>query len=395
MDFPKTRRGRRAFFFGLYACEGAPIGLLWWALPAELRSRGVAVDTITGLTALLVLPWTLKFLWAPIVDRIAARRRTLSTVIATAQLGMILTLLPLMTVDVASSFSMLPPLLVAHAVCAATQDVAIDALAIRSVPAAELGSLNGWMQAGMLLGRSVFGGGALIVAARVGFPTLIAAIAVWLVLFGSLALLFRAPGGEREARGGILADLRRGLATATTWVGLGIALTAGAGFEAVGAVAGPFLIDGGYTREEVGTWLFLPAVVAMTAGSLAGGALADRDGARRATALSGVVTALAVATLAQTAGTPLPALLAVYLGLGTLTATSYALFMGLTEPRIAATQFSAFMGATNGCEAWSGFAAGRIAKSAGYPTAFALLAAASLVALPLLRLVRPRRTPQR
>ena len=49
-----------------------------------------------------------------------------------------------------------------HALAASTQDVAIDALAIGAVPPQTRGRLNGAMQAGMLTGRSVFGGGMLI-----------------------------------------------------------------------------------------------------------------------------------------------------------------------------------------------------------------------------------------
>jgi len=94
VKFPTTRLGRNALFFGLYACEGAPIGFIWWTLPTELRTRGVAVQDITGLTALLVLPWALKFLWAPLVDALTERPRSLSWVIAAAQSGMLLTLCP-------------------------------------------------------------------------------------------------------------------------------------------------------------------------------------------------------------------------------------------------------------------------------------------------------------
>jgi hypothetical protein len=68
MSLLGTARRRRALFFLLYACEGAPIGFLWWALPAELRARGVPVAEITLLTSTLVLPWTFKFVWAPLLD---------------------------------------------------------------------------------------------------------------------------------------------------------------------------------------------------------------------------------------------------------------------------------------------------------------------------------------
>jgi hypothetical protein len=62
--------------------------------------------------------------------------------------------------------------------------------------------------------------------------------------------------------------------------------------------------------------------------------------------------------------------------------------MDLTDARVAATQFSAFMGATNACEAWSVRVAGQLVPTQGYPVAFATMALVSLVALPLVALLR-------
>jgi MFS transporter, PAT family, beta-lactamase induction signal transducer AmpG len=188
------------------------------------------------------------------------------------------------------------------------------------------------------------------------------------------------------------AELGAALRRRNTWLGLGIALTAGAAFEAVGAVAGPMLVDRGLDTGEVGTFLFLPAVIAMTAGSLAGGRATDRIGARRATAASVAIVAVLVLGLAAASRTSPAVLLVlfalVYVGIGLLTASSYALFMQLTHPSLAATEFSAFMGATNGCEAWAGYAVGRLQPRWGYGPAFAVMALASLLALPLLAAVR-------
>jgi predicted MFS family arabinose efflux permease len=48
------------------------------------------------------------------------------------------------------------------------------------------------------------------------------------------------------------------------------------------------------------------------------------------------------------------------------------------------------MAATNACESWSAWAGGRLAASQGYPAAFLVLGAVSLLGLPLLRLMRRR-----
>jgi hypothetical protein len=79
-----------------------------------------------------------------------------------------------------------------------------------------------------------------------------------------------------------------------------------------------------------------------------------------------------------------------YLCIGCLTASSYALFMDLSDPDLGGTQFSAFMGATNLCEAWAVAVAGRLAGEHGYGLAFAALAAVSMTAILLLPMIRTR-----
>ncbi len=152
---------RRKFLFAcLYFSEGAPIGFIWLALPTRMRAAGIAIDQITWLTALVVIPWTFKFVWAPLVDILRTSRWTLRHWIMSAQLVMGCTLLPLAWLDLRADFEAVVGLLLLHAVAAATQDVAIDALCISVTRPDERGQYNGWMQTGMLLGRASLGGGA-------------------------------------------------------------------------------------------------------------------------------------------------------------------------------------------------------------------------------------------
>lgn len=392
---------RTAAFALLYAAEGAPIGFVWWALPALLRAEGVAIDRITSLTALLLLPWVFKFLWAPLVDALRSRRWGFRAWIIAAQTAMAATLAPLAWLDPAQHFEMWRFLLLIHAMSAATQDVAIDALAINSVAPEQRGLLNGCMQAGMLTGRSVFGGGALLAAAWVGPAGMIAALVTWILIAMPAALLLDEPPPARTPGRGAARELREGLAaivtTRTLWIGLAFALLSAAAFEATGQLAGPFLIDRSVSTATVGLFFGVIVVAAMLAGGLIGGPISDRWGRTRSVAvfLAGFVAAITGVAVADAAGAPAGALLALlgvmYVFVGLFTAASYALFMDLTNPRLAGTQFSTFMAATNGCESWSALAGGRIAASAGYPAAFLAMCAASLLSLPLLKLLTRRR----
>ena len=390
-----TPRGRALLFGCLYLSEGAPIGFVWWALPTLLRQDGVDVAQITTLTALLALPWAFKFLWAPLVDVVRGPGWDLRSWIVVAQVTMGLALAPLLVIDWAAAFDVVFVLLVLHAFAAATQDVAIDALSIETVPPTERGAINGWMQTGMLSGRALLGGVGLAMVPVLGVRGLVGLLlaVIWL----SLLLLWWARPAPVKAVGGagrwreLLRHLRDAAATRTTWIGLAIAAVGGAGFEAVGAVAGPYLVDRGASGAAIGTFFGMVSVPCMIFGALIGGRVADRTGKARATGVLLVAVLAAVVTLAVLdsvagvgAGPRMFGLAAVYLALGGFTAASYALFMDLTDARVAATQFSAFMAMTNVCESWAAFAVGRAIPVFGYPLAFVGIALLSIMALPLL-----------
>lgn len=402
MDFLATPARRRALFAALYLSEGAPIGFIWLALPTWLRLAGVPITRITSLTALLVLPWTFKFAWAPLVDLFRSPRWHLKQWILTAQCVMGASLVPLLWVDLQSSFSVLVPLLFIHAVAAATQDVAIDAWCISTTDASERGRLNGWMQLGMLLGRAMFGGGALLLSTWIGNRAVV--LLLLLAVCGSLALVAgaRPPPYEsvmphRRRSTVLLSELRAAISERSMWLGLVFALFGGAAFKSLEVILGPFLVDRGYTKNEIGVFTAVPMIGLMILGSLAGGWLADRVARRLFVGGALVSFVVPIAALAMSDarfhGTRGPHLLAFLaataFGIGLFTAASYALFMDLTRKEAAATQFSAFMGATNGCESWSSFAIGHLIAATDYRVGLLAMCGVSIAALPALVFMRP------
>jgi len=393
----QTAAGRRTLFGALYFSEGAPIGFIWWALPVVLAAEGEALAAITAFIAALVWPWALKFLWAPLVDALRGPGWGDRAWVISAQLVMGLTLLPLALLDLREDRALVIGLLLGHALAATIQDVAIDAWAIRITPKPEHGRLNAAMAVGKYLGRWLFGAGLLFVWDELGrgviFGGLVASI--WatgvLVLIASPSPMVEAKRRARLATFG--RSLRGALARRATWLGVGIALLSGAAFEALGAVAGPVMVQAGYATADMAVvrsaW-----VAAMLLGAWLGGVFGDRFGHRRATIaalllIAALVAAVAGLHAADAGALPLAiAIGVVYVGIGVFIAVSYALFMDLTDPRIAGTQFSAFMGATNGCEAWAAAAGGALAASLGFGAGMLAMAGASLLALPLLWALR-------
>lgn len=406
-----TPAGRRLLFAALYFSEGAPIGFIWWALPTRLASAGMAADSVALIVAAVAWPWTLKFLWAPIVDVARGPRFGLREWILATQAVMGLTLIPLLGVDFAARPDLVLAVLLAHAVAAATQDAAIDTLAVSTVAPGERGAINGWMQLGMLAARAAFGGGALLLATRVGDPPVIALLiaAVWGT---SLTLLLGVPKGAGDAAaaarpgvGAVLRQLAAMLRDPVTFRGVAFASLVGASFESVTGLGGPFLLSRGVSEDAIGSFFLVPAVVLMATGALAGGRAADRWGRRRATLVfealaATVVLALGGVTLALP---PDPALGpwflvffgVLYLAIGLATAAAYGLFMDLTDPRIAATQFCTYMAGINLCYVWSTPALGALAVRWGYGLGFCAMAGVSYVALLLLIGLVPATTSRR
>ncbi len=302
MDFLATPLRRRILFACLYFSEGAPIGFLWLALPTRLKAADVALEQITWLTAILVLPWTFKFVWAPIVDVLRSARWTFRQWIVASQVIMGVTLLPLLWLDPTGDFGWMTVTLLLHAFSAATQDVAIDALCIAETKPLERGRYNGWMQAGMLLGCASMGGGALVLAAWIG-DQMVVVLLIAAVMFSTvLVLLSRERHRLDMGRGERMRKLARAavdaVRTRSTWLGLMFGLLGGASFKSLEVIYGPFLIDRGYTKLEVGWFSAGPMIASMIAGSLLGGSLADRLERRKFVALSLLFVSVMVAGLA-------------------------------------------------------------------------------------------------
>jgi len=370
---------RRVLFASLYFSEGAPIGFLWWAL---------------------------KFLGAPAIDILRSPRWPLRAWIASCQTVMGLCLLATLLVDWRADFTAIAALLLLHAAFAASQDVAVDAYALQIVRPEHRGALNAWMQGGMLAGRALFGGGVLLLDQHIGpsATILLLVAAIWsslavLAVFGEAEVLTLAGTSPAARRREFLSALRDALRRRSTWLIVTFAAIGGAGFESVGLLVGPYLLERGFSQGDIGGFLFLPTVLAMMTGAAAAGVFADRVDRRVAGASTLVATAITIVVLGSGAATAdwlvLALLTVLYFLIGAMTTASYALFMDFTDPRLGATQLSAAMSATNLCESWSAFAVGRLTTMLGFGPAFAWMAALSLLALPCLWwLPTPDRSPR-
>ncbi|WP_273778644.1 MFS transporter [Acinetobacter sp. GSS19] len=151
--------------FSLYWAQGLPVGFMTHALPVILRSEGVSLAQIGGL-GLLMLPWSVKILWAPWVDRISGSFGRYRSWILPSQLLTLLCLLmlaffPLQALQHPSYLIGLFVLLLLMNLFGATQDIATDGLAVRLLHSDQQRWGNALQVIGSRLGFIV-GGGLLL-----------------------------------------------------------------------------------------------------------------------------------------------------------------------------------------------------------------------------------------
>ncbi len=430
-DLLATPRGRLAAFFLLYVTEGIPAGFTGTAVATQMRRQGLDPAVIGGFIAALYLPWAIKWAFGPIVDVLSIDRwgRRRFWILLTQGL-MAVSLLVAAPLDLAAQLSLFTAVLLVHNVFAATQDVAIDALAVNTLRGGERGLANGLMFAGQYLGNAVGGAGVLLLTPLIGFRNtfFFVAGAIALVTLLVPVPMREAAGPPRVPRvwpvllaiGGEVARFVRDAGRAfvgsrAAFVAIFLALLPMGAYELSLTLQSKIAVELGLTDTEVGI-LGLWSTGLGAAFCVLGGWISDRLGRRRSLALFIAGTtiptfAMAVAmhhygwvlpvdpTLPDRPPVP-PGLVRLFWILapayavmqGLMYGAGTAIYMDVTTPAVAATQFTAYMALCNLVFSYSAGWQGQAAVRWGYPATLAVDGAFGLVSLVLLPFMgRPRR----
>lgn len=428
-----TRLGRLVAFFFLYVTEGIPLGFGAVAIATQLRRQDVGPAEIGAFVGAFYLPWAFKWAFGPFVDVFFSERlgRRRGWILGT-QIGLVATLLICVPLDPVSQLGVLSAVLLVHNSFGAMQDVAIDALAVETLRPGERGLANGVMFAGAALGMALGGAGVLFMMGWIGVPGgfvfvagCIAAVTVaivWPMREAPTPMLSRRSAGWSAA----VAELRRFavdafrafLGTRGAFAGLGFALLP-AGAMALGlALQSNLAVELGLDDDSV-AWLNLWTQVISAGCMVLGGWLSDRYGRRRTLAVYIVLMSLPVLWLAwqlelhqwvmpldasarATRAVP-PALvtalwiatLSYSVGQGLMYGTRSAVFMDVTNAKVAATQFTAYMAMMNLVISYSATWQGIAAEAIGYPRTLLIDALTGLLSLALLPWIRPDAGPER
>ena len=430
-DLLASRTGRLTAFFLLYMTEGIPLGFTATAIATQMRRQGLGPAEIGAFVGSLYLPWAFKWVMGPFVDTLSSdrfgRRRLW---IIMMQLGMVGSLLIAMPVNFTAQLGLFTLIILVHNAFGATQDVAIDALAVNVLPEHERGTANGFMFAGASIGQAIGGAGVLFLSGVVPFTTsylLVVGAILCVTVFVVLPLNEPKRGPRPEAAGGALAAVgaelkgfvrdswRAFTGSRAAWVGVVVALLPAGAYALSLALQSNLAVELGLSDNQVAQ-LNLATTVTFAFACVAGGWLSDRFGRRRMLALFIFLTVLPTLWLAWSmwqarwimpvemtqANRPQPSaalvatfwaatiLFSVFQGLYYGVRT--ALFMDVTTKAVAATQFTAYMAMSNLVITYTSWWQGQSVVRWGYPVTLAIDAAVGLIVVFLLPLMRARPT---
>lgn len=397
--------------------SGLPYLLTFSTLSAWLATAGVKRAAI-GAFALVATPYSLKFLWAPLLDRLKpplplGRRRgwgiTIQVLLVAAMIG-------LASSDPKHNLMRMAALAFAVAFLSASQDTVIDAFRVEYLPLDLQGPGAGSIETGYRIAMLVSGAGALVIAARVGWHAAYITMAVLQAACMFVFLFSPEPAASAEAElakevkresvgqwfkravGGPFADfMRRPLWPVILLFAFDYKL--GEGMAAI--MSTPLYINSlHFTLSEIALVSKFFGFFAVVLGALIGGIATVRFGILRSLMLCGVLQVVGNAFyVLQAVGGHRLSYLAICVAAEQLTsamasAALVAYLSSLCSPEFTATQYALLSSLTFLGGKVFGASSGLLANAVGWVPFFLITTAASVPALLLLAWLmrRERRT---
>jgi RhtX/FptX family siderophore transporter len=382
----------------LYFSQGLPSGFFSSALPALLRLQGMSLPDI-GKTYLLSLPWALKFLWAPLLDRFGSRRlgRRRGWILPLQGLA-VLVLVLIAGLDPAAQLTLILVAVGVISVLAATQDIATDGLAVELLDERERGLGNGVQVAAYRVGMIIGGGMLLKFIGDLGWRQTFLLMAVLLAV-ATLPILWHRERGTSQAADGSAPGVEmpeihwRDFLRFFTRPGMGLWLLLLALFKGGDAVAtgigSPFLVDLGMTAEEIGNLYTYGTLPAGLLGALLGGWAVGRIGRRRALLGFGIFQGLVVAAYAlpalglYTRGTLYATAITDYAAGGMATAVLFTMMMDVCRPGTEGSDYTIQASLAMTAPILARALGGTLAGTFGYAPTFLLSGTLSLLGVAL------------
>jgi PAT family beta-lactamase induction signal transducer AmpG len=382
--------------------SGLPFYLTSKTLQAWMTTAKVDLATI-GFFSLVTLPYSLKFVWAPVMDRyippFLGRRR--GWVLITQAL-LLVAIAAMSLHDPRLGLRMLAVNAIAIAFFSASQDISLDAYRTDVLQDREMGAGAAVFVMGYRVALLVTGGLALYLADSISWPTVYLLLAS-LMLIGIIATFLAPEPALTEPPPRTIAEavilpfreffLRAGVGRALL-VLLFIVFYKYSDSLA-GSMTTPFLLKTGFSQKEVGAVFGGAGLIATIAGTLAGGAAIGKWGINRSlwvfVVFQGLsnLTYYALALSSESHAFMTTAVVVENFGLGLVTAAMTAFLMSMCDKRFTATQFALLSSLMAASRDLLVAPAGKIAESLGWPSFFLITVSMAIPPLLLLPFIAP------
>jgi PAT family beta-lactamase induction signal transducer AmpG len=387
--------------FLLGFASGLPFYLTSRTLQAWMTVEGVNLTSI-GLFSLVSLPYSLKFLWSPLIDRFSlpllGRRK--GWLIA-SQIALSAAIAGMAFQQPATALQLLALNALVIAFLSATQDLTVDAYTADILKPNELGRGSGVKVVAYRAALILTAAGALIAADYVPWPV------VYLLLGGvmlavtilSLALpeptaRGRPPSIGEAVRMPFIDFFNRSGNARGVWI-LAFLVLYRLGDSMIMNMTTSFLLQAGFSQSDVGIVQGGIGLFATIAGVVAGAAILDRIGMNRSLWVFGllqVASNLAYLILASAGRSYTLLVVTVVVEnvcYGMVTAAVVAFLMSVCDPRFSATQYALLSSVMAVGRDVLAAPSGSIAEKAGWPAFFLISVFAAIPGLLLLRQFAP------
>jgi MFS transporter, PAT family, beta-lactamase induction signal transducer AmpG len=383
--------------------SGLPLALTASTLTAWLSEAKVD-KTAIGFFAAVATPYTLKFLWSPLMDnlpfpvlsRLFGRRRGWILATQIALVGSLL-LLAVASPDVNPWATGLVALIVAF--FSASQDIVIDAYRVEILTPEEQGEGAAMIQLGYRLGMLASSAGALYLAEKTGWHATYVVMAALMGLGIATTLFAQEPKSPRTRhakefiawlREAVVAPLADFMKHPSWWQILAFIVIYRLADAFIGGMTNPFLLEIGFKKTEIAAIVKGYGVIATLVGTFAGGSLTARYGALRILFLAGLLHAATnLCYVWQVEAGADKMVLAISVTLenftGGIAASAFVAYLSnLCNIHYTATQYALLSSLSALGRTWFSTPAGFVAKHLGWSWFFGLSA---LLALPGLLLI--------
>ena len=412
-------RARVLTLCALYVAQGIPWGFITVTFVTYLAVNGVAAEELAFLLTLGTLPWSIKFLWGPVIDRFQYRqmgRRRPWIIIA--QIGMIVILSSILLIpNPAGDVTLIASMFLVYNIFTSLQDVSTDALAVDVLKPHELEKVNSYMFTAKSVGGMIGGAGLGTIIGFVGIKgAILLQIPILLAIMMVPLLMTERPGEKlfpwSEAKDiemseevdetknfkEIVSNVKTAFSLRSTQLGVALSLVMSLSFFLIPILPLLFLRELDWSEEKFNVTKGGIILVVTMLGYIVGGQLGKKFGGKSTIIYSALGTSLLTATWGMTeslwsSGFFMMAIWCLRTFAWSMVSINiYSLMMKITWGKVGGTQYTGYMAMMN-LSAIIGYQlTGPIGSKFDYPTLFLIAAILETVVILAVLFIDPDET---